>query len=204
MKIHEYQAKEILRAAGVPVPKSIVARTPDEAAAAFTTLAGPIAVVKAQIHAGGRGKGTVKENPKQHGCQRLEMRDALFNAAKDKGQAQAVNPLILDGRKLIPSVTRVFSTQKEMYVFLQAYQPGEEPAEPLSAYVTFYQGAEKAFETSPLVAADALPNRLKTTQLQFSFPLEKLHPGEYLCQVTVVDAKHRKAAFWQAPVMLVP
>jgi VWFA-related protein len=138
------------------------------------------------------------------GSQRLEMRDALFNAAKDKGQAQAVNPLILDGRKLIPSVTRVFSTQKEMYVYLQAYQPGEEPAQPLSAYVTFYQGAEKAFETSPLVAADALPNRLKTTQLQFSFPLEKLHPGEYLCQVTVVDAKRRKAAFWQAPVMLVP
>jgi VWFA-related protein len=138
------------------------------------------------------------------GSQRMEMREALFNAAKDKGRAEAVNPLILDGRKLIPSVTRVFSTQKEMYVYLQAYQPGEEPARPLSAYVTFYQGKEKAFETTPLVAAESLPNRLKTTQMQFSFPLEKLHPGEYLCQVTVVDSQSRKAAFWQAPVMLVP
>jgi succinyl-CoA synthetase beta subunit len=69
MKIHEYQGKQILRDAGVAAPRGIVARTPDEAAAAFTQLGGPIAVVKSQIHAGGRGKGTVKENPKQHGVQ---------------------------------------------------------------------------------------------------------------------------------------
>jgi len=69
MKIHEFQAKQILREAGVPVPRGVVARTADEAAAAFTQLGGPIAVVKSQIHAGGRGKGTTKENPKQHGVQ---------------------------------------------------------------------------------------------------------------------------------------
>ena len=69
MKIHEFQAKEILRGAGVAVPRGIVAHTADEAAAAFTKLGGPLAVVKAQIHAGGRGKGTIQENPKQHGVQ---------------------------------------------------------------------------------------------------------------------------------------
>ena len=69
MKIHEFQGKQILRDAGVAVPRGIVARTPDEAAAAFAQLGGPIAVVKSQIHAGGRGKGTTKENPKQHGVQ---------------------------------------------------------------------------------------------------------------------------------------
>ena len=69
MKIHEFQGKQILRDAGVAVPRGIVARTADEAAAAFTQLGGPIAVVKSQIHAGGRGKGTTKENPKQHGVQ---------------------------------------------------------------------------------------------------------------------------------------
>jgi succinyl-CoA synthetase beta subunit len=69
MKIHEFQAKEILRQAGVPVPRSIVARTADEAAAAFTQLGGKLAVVKAQIHAGGRGKGTIVGEPKQHGVQ---------------------------------------------------------------------------------------------------------------------------------------
>ncbi len=60
MKIHEYQAKDLLRAAGVPVLAGTVARSPDEAAAAFTTLGTPVCAVKAQIHAGGRGKGKVK------------------------------------------------------------------------------------------------------------------------------------------------
>ena len=67
MKIHEYQAKQLFKAAGVPVPQGIVAKSADEAAAAFTTLGGPIAVVKSQIHAGGRGKGTFKEHPSQRG-----------------------------------------------------------------------------------------------------------------------------------------
>ena len=67
MKIHEYQAKQLFRAAGVAVPQGIVATSSDEAAKAFETLGGPIAVVKSQIHAGGRGKGTFKEEPKQRG-----------------------------------------------------------------------------------------------------------------------------------------
>jgi succinyl-CoA synthetase beta subunit len=69
MKIHEFQAKQILRNEGVAVPQSIVARSPEEASAAYTTLGGSIAVVKAQIHAGGRGKGTIKDNSAQRGVQ---------------------------------------------------------------------------------------------------------------------------------------
>ncbi|MDH3718302.1 MAG: ADP-forming succinate--CoA ligase subunit beta [Planctomycetota bacterium] len=69
MKIHEYQAKHILREANVAVPRSIVAKTAEEAAAAFEQLGGPLAVVKAQIHAGGRGKGTIQDNPDQRGVQ---------------------------------------------------------------------------------------------------------------------------------------
>ncbi len=82
MKIHEFQAKEILRKAGVPVPRGIVARTGPEAAAAFSTLGGTLAVVKAQIHAGGRGKGTIKTNPQQHGVQ-------LVKSAEEAGKVAA-------------------------------------------------------------------------------------------------------------------
>lgn len=57
MKIHEYQGKELLRNYGVPVPRGIVARTPEEAEAAALTLGTDVVVVKAQIHAGGRGLG---------------------------------------------------------------------------------------------------------------------------------------------------
>ena len=67
MKIHEYQGKELFRQAGVPVLEGIVATTPEEAVAAYEKLGGAIAVVKSQIHAGGRGKGTILDNPSQKG-----------------------------------------------------------------------------------------------------------------------------------------
>ncbi len=57
MKIHEYQAKAILAKYGVPVPRGEVALTPQDAVEIAKRLGGPVAVVKAQIHAGGRGKG---------------------------------------------------------------------------------------------------------------------------------------------------
>ena len=57
MNIHEYQAKEVLRRYGVATLKGEVAKTPEEAAEAAKRLGGNIWVVKAQIHAGGRGKG---------------------------------------------------------------------------------------------------------------------------------------------------
>src|SRR5512140_217709 len=57
MKIHEYQGKQIFKKYGVPVPRGIVAKTADEAFAAAKELGTKVVVVKAQIHAGGRGKG---------------------------------------------------------------------------------------------------------------------------------------------------
>ena len=57
MKVHEYQAKELLEKAGVAVPAGIVVTAPAEAARAYDTLGGGLIVVKAQVHAGGRGKG---------------------------------------------------------------------------------------------------------------------------------------------------
>src|SRR3569623_2008380 len=61
MNIHEYQAKELLAKAGLPVPAGFPAMNPEEAVAAAERLPGPLNVVKAQIHAGGRGKGKFKE-----------------------------------------------------------------------------------------------------------------------------------------------
>ena len=57
MNIHEYQAKTLLAQFGVPVPRGLLAETPAEARQAALQIPGPVWVVKAQIHAGGRGKG---------------------------------------------------------------------------------------------------------------------------------------------------
>jgi succinyl-CoA synthetase beta subunit len=81
MKIHEYQAKQILAAWGVPVPPGMVATTAAEAAAAFGQLETQRAVVKAQIHAGGRGKGTLLDQPDQHGVQLVDSADQAASVA---------------------------------------------------------------------------------------------------------------------------
>jgi succinyl-CoA synthetase beta subunit len=73
MKLHEYQGKDIFRQFEIPVPKGRVASTPDEALEAGNHLKGPPWVVKAQVHAGGRGKGG--------GVQVVQSMEALRNAA---------------------------------------------------------------------------------------------------------------------------
>ncbi len=135
--------------------------------------------------------------------QRIEMKDALFNA-KDKEKAESVNPLNEEGQKLIPSVTRVFSRSRDMYVYLQAYERGAETTTPLIAFVTFYRGSVKAFETPPLPVLDGLNAKSKAVPLKFSLPLNKIAPGEYICQVTILNPADQKAAFWQAQVVLIP
>lgn len=83
MKIHEFQGKEIFRQNGVAVLNGKAAASPEQAAQAFKDLGGPLAVVKAQIHAGGRGKGTVKENPQQRGVQLVRSAEEAATVAKN-------------------------------------------------------------------------------------------------------------------------
>jgi succinyl-CoA synthetase beta subunit len=85
MNIHEYQAKELLAKFGVPVPAGHAAMSVDEAVAAAGKLPGPLFVVKAQIHAGGRGKGKFKElGPDAKGGVRLaRTADEVRAAAQD-------------------------------------------------------------------------------------------------------------------------
>jgi VWFA-related protein len=119
-------------------------------------------------------------------------------------QAQATNPLVFGGEKVVPSVTRVFSTARDLYVYLQAYERGATETQPLVAFVTFYKGDVKAFETQPMQVTEGLDARSKAVPLRFSIPLQGIAPGRYDCQVTVLEPGGRKAAFWRAPVVLIP
>jgi len=83
MKIHEYQGKQVFAKFGVKVLENRVARSGEEAANAYNELGGKIAVVKSQIHAGGRGKGTFIENADQHGVQLVKSADEAKQAAEN-------------------------------------------------------------------------------------------------------------------------
>lgn len=134
--------------------------------------------------------------------QRVDRKEALYTAGKDK--TPTVNPLVQDGQELIPSVTRVFSKRRDLFVYLQAYERSNPTVQPLVAFVSFYRGAAKAFETAPIEVTEGMDNKLHTMPVRFNLSLEKLPAGKYDCQVTVVDPNGQKAAFWQAPILLVP
>jgi hypothetical protein len=153
--------------------------------------------------------------------QRVDYKDAIYNVVKGKEQDKqaAANPLVQNGQKLIPSVTRVFSKGRAIYVYLQAYQetaatapaatsaaPAATPpaTQPLIAFVTFYRDQAKVFETQPMEVTPAPNSRLGAAVLNFSIAPTQLPIGKYDCQVTVLDPNGQKAAFWQAPIMLVP
>jgi VWFA-related protein len=137
--------------------------------------------------------------------QKVDLKDAIYNATKEKERniQEAVNPLVENGAKLIPSVTRVFSTSRSMYVYLQAYQQTATTAQPLVSYVTFYQGGTKVFETPPMKVVSGMNNALKTMSLNFDIALKDIPLGEYDCQVSVLDPAGQRIAFWRAPVKLV-
>jgi VWFA-related protein len=138
--------------------------------------------------------------------QRVDLKDALFNAEKNKDRTkeQDVNPLVQNGQKLIPSVNRVFRQSQNMYIYLQAYEQGAAGFQPLVAFVSFYQEQTKALETPPMEMTQGLNNRLQTMPFSFSIALNQLPPGEYECQISVLDPTGKKAAFWQAPVKVIP
>jgi VWFA-related protein len=151
--------------------------------------------------------------------QRVSLNDAIYNASKAKETAKnnAVDPLVQDGKRLIPSVTRVFSTGHEIYVSFQAYKPPASPpvaapnaqtaapdSQPIFAFVTLYQGGKKMYETPPQSIVPSATNRLGTMHLNFDLGVDSLPRGSYDCQVTVIDPSTQKAAFWRAAITLVP
>jgi VWFA-related protein len=147
------------------------------------------------------------------GSQRVDQKEALYDAAKakDRNKEEAVNPLVHDGKKLIPSVTRVFSIGREIYVYLQAYRqaPTGNPqapaasAQPVVAFVSLYLGEKQVFATPPAAVPPNASGRVAIAPLTFSVASAGLAPGEYDCQVTVLDPATQKASFWRAPIVLV-
>ncbi|HET9399569.1 MAG TPA: VWA domain-containing protein [Candidatus Acidoferrales bacterium] len=135
--------------------------------------------------------------------QRVDLKDALFNA-KNNDKQEVANPLVVNNQKLIPSVTRVFSKSRDMYVYLQAYEQGVTAVQPLIGFVSFYQAQTKAYETAPMKLATGMTNHLNTMPLNFDISLKQIPVGEYDCQVTVLNPAGQKVAFWRAPVKLVP
>jgi len=135
--------------------------------------------------------------------QRQQLDTAVASAEKDK-KLLAAHPLVQDGVKLVPSVTRVFRNGQNLYVYLEAYEPNATSTQPVVASVSFFRGKTKTFESEPLRVSEGLNEKTKAVPLRFSLPLVKLQAGRYTCQVSVFDPTAQKFAFWRAPIVILP
>jgi len=151
--------------------------------------------------------------------QRVDTKQALFNTMKGKEQAKndAANPLVNDAGKLIPSVTRVFRSTRNLEVFLQVYignireGTGSDPlaektkaSSEIVAFVGFYRDGEKVMDSQVVKASASPDSRLGAIPINLEIAMERLKPGEYRCQVTVLDPTRNRAAFWDGPIAVVP
>jgi VWFA-related protein len=95
------------------------------------------------------------------------------------------NPLVRDGRELVPNVTRVVSASQHLYFYYEVYQPAS-PVKVMTS-IGFFRGRQRAFET-PLVQQTELAGKSRNAAVfQFDVPASAMRPGLYTCQINVVD-----------------
>ena len=134
--------------------------------------------------------------------QRVSPGDALY-AVKQRISSDTAHPLVHEGQKLIPSVTRTFSAGRPLFVFLQSYERDAAAMRPLVAFVAFYRDGAKVFEIEPLAVTEGWDPKSRAVPIRFTVPPGSLRPGSYDCQVTVLDPGDNRAAFWRAPIVVV-
>ena len=113
------------------------------------------------------------------------------------------NPLIVEGKKLVPNARGPFSNRRDLIVLLQAYEPNAAATEPLTAFVTLHRGATKVVETRPLTIKDDLGGKWRTLPVRLRVPLTGLPAGSYDCEVTVLDPSTQKTAVWRSQIGVV-
>jgi VWFA-related protein len=136
--------------------------------------------------------------------QRQPINTAVGNAGARKKDL-AVDPLIQDGQKLLPSITRVFRKDQNLFVYLEVYDSAGDPTDKkpnVAATLTFYKGKKKAFESKPVQLTEAVTGRPNTVPLQFQVPLSKLTAGKYVAQVNIIDEQAKKFAFPRTELLL--
>ena len=205
MKIHEFQGKALLRQAGISVPAGVAAKTADEAAAAFDQLGGKLAVVKAQIHAGGRGKGTIKGNESQRGVELVKTReDAKRVAAALLGKELVTIQTGPEG-KLVQQVLveAGCDIDRELYLGIVVDRACSLPVLMVSAnaheytpagYQTQYDG----FLTKPLDVAVLLDQLRRCLRLEWMHDAEPEAPPAMDASISLPPAaRHHLEDLWQ-------
>jgi len=127
---------------------------------------------------------------------------AQVAGVKTDKKLAAANPLIEDGKKLLPNVTRVFRPGQSLLVYVEVYDPAIPDFLPerfrranVAASLALYQNRKKVFETAAVRANQLLPSRSDTVPVWLQAPVASIQPGKYEAQVNLIDEFGHKFAF---------
>ena len=130
---------------------------------------------------------------------------------KNANKLLSTNPLIEDGQKLTPNVTKVFQPGQNLLAYVEIYDPTIPDSLPenfrrpnVEASLALYRNHKKIFETQPVRANQLNPNRAATLPVWLKIPTGNIPPGKYECQVNLIDQFGRKFAFPRTPMAVVP
>ena len=138
--------------------------------------------------------------------QKEDVKAAVGSADSDK-RALANHPLIQNGQKTVPSITRVFRKDQTLYVYFEVYDPATDATSKtpsLSAQVELLQGARKAFSSMPARQDKLMPNRPGVSSFNFQIPLAKMAAGQYTAQINVIDEAGKRFAFPRSAIIVLP
>jgi VWFA-related protein len=139
--------------------------------------------------------------------QKEKVAAAVGSAEKETRKELTANPLIAGDEKVIPNITKVFRRSQSLYVNFDVYDSRPDPKDAKARKVRvsmslFNKQGVKAFEIAPLDETRLADTRPETVPVQFQVPLKDFPPGEYQCQINVVDEVGRKFAFPRAPLVI--
>jgi hypothetical protein len=114
----------------------------------------------------------------------------------------------VDGdQKVLPNITRVFRRRQNLYVSFDVYDAKPDPKDAKLRHVKvsmslFNKAGVKAFEVGPIESTELAPTRPDAVPVKIQVPLKDLAPGEYICQINVIDEVGRKFAFPRAELVV--
>jgi VWFA-related protein len=138
--------------------------------------------------------------------QREDVKAAVGSADNDK-RALANHPLIQNGQKTVPSITRVFRKDQTLYVYFEVYDPAPEgtgKTPDLTAQVELLLGGRKAFSSMPANQTKLTPNRPGVASFSFQVPLAQMAAGQYTAQINVIDEAGKRFAFPRSTIIVLP
>jgi hypothetical protein len=126
----------------------------------------------------------------------MKVSSIVMSTQVEKATGNSDSPLVRDGSRLLPNLTRVVGRNQKIYFYYEVYDPAlVEQAPQLRTSMAFYRGGVKVFETPMIEKTTIDEANRRAVVFQYEVPAEQFQPGTYTCQINIIDAVASKVSF---------